>query len=266
MDANTYYSYLEKALLKLNEAIETIEKKSTDEFDSVDYSTVLNSLYKFRRQIVGMQNIHKFHKLSKESFIKKAENKTSNKIEISHTVKDYETPLSIASKYDVSLEDLLEINNLTSSEITAGTIIKVEVESGDDLTQVYNDIPTFGSQEGDLVLGKDAKINLDVDEDGDLKVLDPEETIKQGIISRLSSKTGDYPLDDTFGLDNLVGSEFPSSLLVNMAMMKISTQLALDSRIKSLNSIEVTKSQNEVDFQINVTAVNNKSLDITNEE
>lgn len=263
MDANTFYENLDLALSKLNSGIELIEAQVTDEFDTdINYSEVLDSLYRYKKQIVARQNLHKFYKMSKETFIKNAESGENKKVEITHTVKDYETVISIAQKYNITVEEILQKNNLTSSGITAGVEIQIDVNEKEDTVQTYEDIPTFGTQEGDYILGMDAANNLDADSDGDIKILEPVDTFMQGVNNRMKTKNGDYPLEISFGLDSLVGSELPAALLDNLAMVKIVSQLALDKRIKSINSLSSNKSENSIKYSINVTAINNKTLDI----
>ncbi len=262
MNSDKYYTDLKQANVLIGGIISEVEKKAVDEFTHVNYVGALNTLNKQKQKIERMLAIHKFVRLSKDIFKKMLDSKGSKSIEEIHVVKDYETPLTIAKKYNMGLSDLYRLNNKTSSEITTGTKIIVKAETTGSLSKTYEGINTFGSQEGMKVLGTDVSNGLDAGVDGDLGVLEPEKTLEQGVKNRLQTKQGEYPLEDDFGLEELVGTDFPSELIESLGIAKMSSQLLQDRRIEAVNNIKVESRQNGKIFTGNVSVVNNKTLDI----
>lgn len=257
--ANEYYKQLDEALRQIDLTIVDVERSMTDEYAATNYKTMLNDLNNTRRNILKMLAIHKYMRLSKEAFIAKSESPSSQKINITHTVSQFETPTGIALKYKMTLEDLLKKNNITTTEFTPGLMLKVELDDNGgtgELSKVYEDIPTFGSQEGILVLGKDTGNDLKC-VDGDLKILEPQDTIAQGVMNRLMTDSLSYPYEDEFGVRSLVGSELPFELIQGMYLLEINNQLNLDKRIESIESLVVERAGNGITISGVVQAVNN---------
>lgn len=260
MTATEYYNDLEQALKIVDEAIAKTEIKATDEFARVNYSEILNRLYNFKRSIERMQVVHRYNKLSKEAWVKQIQQKTPRRIEVAHKVKSFETPHGIAKKYGITVSELLQKNNITTSELTAGMTLYVEIASSGSLNKIYEEIPTFGDQEGDLVFGKDLGSELKVDTDGDLKVLEPLDTLRQGIENRIYTAAGDYPMLPEFGVPRLAGEEYPEEIIESFHKLKIIAQLGLDKRIQKIEGLEKEREQNAVTFTGTITAINNKEF------
>ncbi|MHB8841002.1 MAG: LysM peptidoglycan-binding domain-containing protein [Candidatus Aquicultor sp.] len=244
--------------------IVSVLNNMTDEYDTTNYAAMLNDLNNTRRNILKMLAIHKFMRLSREAFFAKSESPTSQKINTTHTVSQFETPTGIALKYKMTLEDLLKKNNITTTEFTPGLVLKVELDDNGgtgELSKVYEDIPTFGSQEGILVLGKDTGNDLKC-VDGDLKILEPEDTVAQGVMNRLMTDSLSYPYEDEFGVRSLVGSELPFELIQGMYLLEINNQLNLDKRIESIESISVERVGNGITISGVVQAINNTTVNI----
>ena len=257
--AAEYYKQLDEALRQIDLAIVDVERSMTDEYEATNYPAMLSDLNNTRRNILKMLAIHKFMRLSKEAFIAKSESPSSQKINITHTVSQFETPTGIAIKYRMTLEDLLKKNNITTSEFEAGLVLKVELDDNGgtgELSKVYEDIPTFGSQEGILVLGKDTGNELKCI-DGDLKILEPEDTVSQGVMNRLMTDSLSYPYEDDFGVRSLVGSELPLELIQGMYLLEIGNQLDLDKRIESIENLSVERAGNGITISGVVQAINN---------
>lgn len=257
--AAEYYKQLEESLKQIDLAIVDVQRSMTDEYDSVNYAQMLADLENTRRNVLKMLAVHKFMRMSKEAFIAKSESPTSQKINTTHTISQFETPMGIALKYKMTLEDLLRKNNITTPEFTPGLVLKVEIDDNSgmgELTKIYDDIPTFGTQEGISVLGKDAGNDLKC-VDGDLKILGPQDTVAQGVMNRLTTDSLAYPYEDEFGVRSLVGSELPSDLIQGMYLLEINNQLSLDKRIESIESLAVERAGNGITISGVVQAINN---------
>lgn len=262
MDATQYYNDLNKALVLVDGVIAETEAKATDEFAKVNYSKILNDLNKYRQLITKLLAVHRFMRLSKKGFMKNADQKTPKKIELEHTVKGFETPGKIAQAYNVSVESILKKNNITTETLTPGEVIKIEVENSETMQQVFEDIPTFGSQEGDLIYGHDVSNDLEVGEDGDLEILSNQATLAQGANNRLKTISGKYPLEPDFGIPEIAGTTLPQELLNGLLKLKIVAQFTADKRIREITDIQIEQDQNAINISGSMIAVNNKKLEV----
>jgi LysM repeat protein len=263
MTTTEYYIELESALKQVDLAIVDVENSMSHEYENANYVAILNELNATRRSILKMLSINKYMRISKEAFLAKSETSTQ-KIDTLHTVKQFETPIGIAVKYNMRLEDLLKKNNITTADIVAGIELKVEIDDSAGagvLTKIYEEIPTFGSQEGLLVLGKDVTNELKYS-NGDLTVLMPEQTVAQGILNRVMTNSGDYPYENDFGVTSLAGSELPNELIEGMALLEIESQIKLDKRISSIEQLTVTRNQNAIAITGILQTINNITIEL----
>lgn len=260
MNAYEYYGNLNQALTMIEITIAKTEVQQTDEFDTINYADVLSKLYLFKSIINKMINIHKYFKMSKEAFVKSSENKTSKRIEVTHIVKDYESAQTIANLYGITIEEILIKNNILTTGIIAGMELKVEIKNSNALITIYDEIPTYGSQQGQLVLGVDISNDLTLNGDGDFQSLNNLETIKQGVLNRISTPKGGYPLVNDFGLEIQPGADLPSDLKDSMILIKVVNQIEQDSRISKIENVNVKRSQNSITIEAIMKTINNETL------
>ncbi len=261
MSTNKYYYNLETAETEIERLIAKVTP--TDEYDSVNYSQLLfnlnNSLFEIRK----MKNMHKFFKLSKEDFIRQIDSEVLKQQQSIHTVREYETPLTIAEDYNISLDELLKINNASITDFTPGATIKVPV-TNETRIRIFENIPTYGSHEGSKVLGNDLPNELRADTDGDLLVLDNYDTLKQGILNRITTKQGNYPLEPDFGIDNYVGSDQPEELSGALRTTSIIAQIEQDARIEKITEYSETQKNNSTLYSIKVSTITNEEVSLEN--
>lgn len=257
MDIRQYYTDLQTALNNVELMIVQTEQKITDEYDAVDYSRVLFTLYGLKRNIKRMLVVHKIQGFSKEEFVEINTVENSGTIVVDHTIKSWETITSIAKLYNANISDILTYNNIKSDELITGTVIKVRTSSNTFINgaESNKDVPVYGSRVGENVYGKDWPDELVANSDGtDVKILEPIETLKQGITNRLSTRSGDYPLESDFGI-SLVGSEYPQELRDGLLSIEVSQQLELDPRIESIENVIVTSESNSSTIEVVVKAI-----------
>ena len=263
--ATEYYNQLKGALGQIDSAIVTIQNQMTDEFDSINYAQMLMDANNSRRSILKMLAINKFMRLSQDTFIEKIENPSSQKIIITYTVKQFDTPIGIALKFNMALQDLLQKNNIVTSDFVPGLVLNIEVDDSNgmgEFSKIYDDIPTFGSQEGLLVLGQDAGNDLKC-VNGDLNILAPEDTVAQGVLNRLTTDPAQYPYEKEFGVTNLAGTELPFDLIQGMYTLEVNDQLNLDKRIQSINSLVISRSGDGVIINGSFLALNNVPVNVS---
>lgn len=261
MDIKQYYMDLQTALNNVELMIVQAEAKVTDEYDAVDYSTALKTLYELMRNIKRMLVIHKTQGFSKTEFINANVVENNGMIVIEHVVKKWETITNIARLYNADVAEILTINSLISDDLVPGTVLNVKVSNTIIIDEKQNNtvnVPVYGSRVGENIYGYDWPDEFAADtKGGDIKILKPLGTLRQGITNRLSTKNGDYPMEDDFGI-SLVGSEYPKELRDGLLTIEASQQLEQDARIESIESITVTSEANNTSFEAVVNAIKGK--------
>jgi hypothetical protein len=256
-NGNLYYALLAQASL-LNEAtLDSFQGK--DEYDKNDYSAIIDVFTQVQRNIIRMASIHKYSKMSKERFINKVNNNSANKNIITHTVKTYETISSIADLYGNDVDEILKMNNKRSFEINPGEKLLIEVENS--TTDTINDIPTYADPIGSNVLGNDISKEL-ADRDNDIYVLPNTETLKQGILNRITTNRNAYPMILSFGIDTKNTFELPDDLFESLTTIKIQELLLEDKRIKNIENISLDKQENSLTYNISGEAIDNTKIEI----
>ncbi|HEX2868744.1 MAG TPA: LysM peptidoglycan-binding domain-containing protein [Ignavibacteriales bacterium] len=256
-----FFEKTERAISLLDNLTGQAEAARTDEFDTFDYSGYIEQLKELKRNVLRFQAAYKFLKLDKEDFIQGIDR--TGKVIVIHTVKDFETPLSIAKKYTTDLGEILILNDVKVEDIKAGRELKIVVNN-ESLSQVYDTIPTYGSQKGLEVLGRDLPNDLQADETGDLLVLGPIETLTQGVNNRISTKKGAYPLEENFGLSNIQKLEFPEDITNAMLMVGLSEELEEDARLSRIDSIEITSDRKAKEVLVQARTITNNMLRVNN--
>lgn len=248
-----YFDNIETGISLLNNQIALAS--TGDEYDSFDYSGYIFNLNEILRQLIWYKSAYKYMRMDKEEFLSYQD----KQVIITHTVKDFETPLSISKKYNKDLSEILILNNATIEDIVAGKELKILL-TNKSLYEIYQNIPTFGSQKDLLVLGNDLPNVLTEDEDGDFLVLDPVTTLEQGVNNRLKTKKGSYPLDDTFGTDVTNRLGFPDDIANALITVNISEQLEGESRLSSIESVKVGNDREKRTIEIQARTITNNML------
>ncbi len=232
------------ALYKLNAV--------TDEYDTDNTSQIARSLEIILCQARMMQVYERFAKLSKEDFITLTSGTSGGMILAEYIVKSYESPGTIAAKFGMSLAELTELNNMTSDGFTAGTVISVYVP-GKTMTITKDDIPVFGTHRGKGILGADLP-KEPIILNGDLAVLDNDDTFTQGMDILTRTVKGDYPMLD-FGITDYTGSDLPSDLVDNLLTTELMAQLGTDSRIARIDTFVIERQTGAVLPRITLTSI-----------
>ncbi len=233
---------------KINELISKVkhtykeDAARASEYDAIDHSFMILESERLLRLLTRQSKVHKFLGISKENFEKAIESGTSKKRKIRHIVTGYDTLFSISNQYKIEPEELLQLNNLKAGELTPGREITIEVE--DDLNPVTGiiDLPVIGEHRDKERLGRDLEVTLLPSSNGDLNVLAPEATVKQGIRLRLNSRKGDYPMNPGFGIDDYMNNDFPKDLKLLVIDKEAEVSIDRDRRISQIDYIGVTQS------------------------
>ncbi len=232
------------------------DAERVSEYDMIDHSTMILENERLERILRRQRKVYKFLGLSQEEFEQALTRGTVKKRKIRHIVTAYDTLFSISNQYKIDPGELLHTNNINSMELVAGTEILIEVEEQEEQPNLttQRELPVIGEHKGSELLGRDLKLTLLPDSNGDLSVLPPVETVKQGVWIRLNTLRGEYPLNPGFGMNNFLDIDLPSELRLSMIDKEAEINLTADLRIETIDQIQVTESTEAVtagNIQIN---------------
>lgn len=241
---------LRNTLDKTNKAISQITSMVKDEYDEINYLSVLKDLHLARVRTEQLLSMHKYYKITPEAY----ENRDNNYIEIKHVVRAYETINDIARRYNVTVDEILNYNHITTNDLKAGSVIKVAIKPIYN-TDIIADIPVYTQDiAGQEIYGRDISLE-DIGANGDLAVLDPVNTLKQCIINTITTERGNYPADD-FGVD------WDRNSSSNLWNVKVREYLLNDYRLQEVNNLDIQREGNAVLIQAEVTTINNDTLKV----
>lgn len=237
------FNEIDNILIKLKHTFRE-DAERISEYDIIDHSTMILENEKLERILRRQRKIYKFLGLSKDDFEQAIARGTAKKRKIRHIVTAFDTLFSIAETYKIDPGELLQTNNINSTELVAGTEITIEVDEQEQQPNLAGqvDLPVIGEHKGSELLGRDLKLTLLPDSKGDLSVLAPGDTVKQGVWIRLNTMKGDYPMKPGFGLNNYLNLDIPAELKLSMIDKEAELNLVVDKRISSIDSLQVTES------------------------
>lgn len=232
------------------------DSRAVTEHDTVDHSRMILENERMERLLKRQRKVYKFLGVTKEEFEMAIERGTGKKRKIRHIVTSYDTLFSIANNYKVDADVILQTNNITSGQITAGTTIIIEADS-EEITgnAVTRDLPIIAEHKGKELLGRDLADTILNESSGDLSVLNPDETLYQGMKIRLNARKGDYPFKPDFGIDTYFNVDLPNELRMSMIDAEAQASLESDPRVKEILAINLIESMEpETAGNIEITA------------
>jgi LysM repeat protein len=244
---------------KIQQAVDSINKINHDtlnrtEYDNIDYATSSKIRETALRILYRQRSMYKFLGLTKQQFDEILLNGKGNKRKVRHTITTIDTIFSIAKKYGVSAEDILTSNNLKASDIIVGKEIDIAINANITI-QRNQEIAVFAEHRGEELLGRDIISNCAPDITGDIAVLQPQETLKQGIRNRLNTKQGEYPLNSSFGINYFKESQLPEDLTDNMIINQAKQTLESDPRISRIVNISLARNGNAIIIEADVETI-----------
>ena len=266
-----YYSNIENGIAKLQalyaETVKRMSYVAQPDYDTTNWSDILCSIQDAINQLKILDSIHQFERLSKsemKSLMQAYEDGSgSGKVVIpyQYTVKDYDTPRLISLNFGIAWPTIAQYNGITDSFLIAGTIILIPLT--EEISQrISKNILVFGDQTGIKILGTDLPNALTA-ENGDLQVLNEKDSFKQNIDNILLTVKGDYPFYESFGGAVKMGQDYSGDALLSMVQMGISDSITADARIKEIDVLNVSKSDDsptKVNIELQVTAAQGESI------
>lgn len=191
-DTNELNQTSNKALAEITEkstVLEDVLVNASKNFNRLDDWELLEYLDEIRVRIRVINVISKFLRSSKyEGF-------NENSLGIDYVVTDFDTPESIATQDRANPQDdwvdIFTKNHLKETDYTSqqgGYLLNMGKKSVENL--FLNGV--VDNLYGDRVYGKDMDINFTFEND-DIKVLSPQETVKQSVSILANLKKGDIP-------------------------------------------------------------------------
>jgi hypothetical protein len=269
-----YYIEIEKTQFMFDTALNVLENKylllKDEDHDllSDDYSGSTYQMQNAVNQLEVLKNIHKFERVTKEQlqylFSSFDAGLGGGKIivDIEHVVTSYDTTRTISQKYNIPWQIIQDYNNISPSQLVPASIIRIPVQI--ELSQLsLQDISTFGSQQGNNILGTDITNTLDADNGGDLKVLSNEESFKQSIQNRLSMTPGSFPYYEEVGLDFKLNDESSIEERESVLQLRILNTLADDRKIQNVDITDGIRDKTSLNFSLIITAISGNKTVLT---
>jgi hypothetical protein len=270
-----YYSEVEKTKFMFDTALNVLENKLsllTDEDPDLaanDYSGQIFAIQSAVNQLEILDNIHKFEKITKEQmqylFSSYDAGLGGGKIviDMEYLVTSYDTTRTIEQKLNIPWVKIQDYNNILPSQLVPLLKIRIPIEV--PISQIaIQDIPTFGDQQGNNILGADLPNELTEDPiSGDLLVLSNEESFKQSIQNYFTMLPGSFPYYEEVGFDPKVSDEHNEEERDSILQLRIINTLSDDKRIKNVDISDGVKAGTNLNFALTITAVSGNKTAIS---
>jgi hypothetical protein len=167
-----------------------------------------------------------------------------------YTVGPTDTEQSIAERFGITWDFLLDVNGMTPDEaMLEGTELLVPRQKGVG-AQAIDGLPTFGSHLGRAAWGTDLRTDLAA-QDGDLVILSDGDVLEQGV---------DWIID-VFGAELVdVLNNTPEIVRVPLLQRKLRALLLQDLRIAGLDDVQTEITDTGFNIQVTVTAINGETI------
>jgi hypothetical protein len=270
-----YYKEVEKTKFLFDTALNVLENKLsllTDEDPDLadnDYSGQIFAIQNAVNQLEVLDNIHKFEKITKEQMQYILSSFDSGLgdgkiiIDLEYTVTSYDTTRTIEQKFNLPWIKIQDYNNILPSQLIP--LLKIRIPLEVPISQIaLQNVPTFGDQQGNNILGTDLPNELKEDPiSGDLAVLSNEESFKQSIQNYFTMLPGTIAYYEEVGFDPKVSDEHNEEERESILQLRIINILASDTRIKNVDISDGVKSGTNLNFALTITAVSGNKMVIS---
>jgi len=270
-----YYKEVEKTIFLFDTALNVLENKLSllpdedPDLSDNNYSEQIFTVQNAINQLEILDNIHKFEKVTKDQmqylFSSFDAGLGGGKIvvDLEYTVTSYDTTRTIEQKFNIPWARIQDYNNLSPSQLVP--LLKIRIPLETSISQVTNqDIPTFGDQQGNNILGTDFPNELAGDPiTGDLKVLSNEDSFKQSVQNYFTMLPGTIPYYEEVGFDPKVSDEYNEQEKESIIQLRIINALSGDARINNVDISDGTKTGTNLNFGLTITAVSGNKIAIS---
>jgi LysM repeat protein len=234
-------------IFKFKNEIKTLDDFAID-FNPTNYDDLIYQLEGTLFSLKQKKVQYRFDRMSREEFAKVLQNVSEGKppklitLTIDYKVTAFDTLQSISLKYGVTVQSILDYNKTndvdfeTAKELNSTIKIPQQVDLKEK--SIYDGLLVFGSQSGRNAWGTDWANGI-VFENGDIKVLDNEQTLKQGLLNRYGDY-GDIPGYEDQTIELPIGSDYPPDLVSNMLAVGVDVQFRRDPRVKDVLDVVVS--------------------------
>ena len=269
-----YYKEVEKTKFIFDTVLNTLQNKLSilpdedPDLSDNDYSGQIFAIQSAVNQLEVLDNIHKFEKVTKDQmqylFSSFDQGLGGGKviIDMEYQIASHDTTRSIERRFNILWSKIQDYNNILPSELIAGTTIRIPIEI--PISQLtIQDIPTFGDQQGNNILGTDLPNELAEDPTGDLAVLSNEESFRQSIQNYFDILPGTIPYYEEVGFDPKVSDDVGAQEKPSILQLRIVNVVAGDARIKNTEISDGVKTGINLGFKLTITAVSGSRVAIT---
>lgn len=170
-----------------------------------------------------------------------------------HAVDEFDTEGGLEDLYGISFDDILARNDLDPDDaLLPGRILEIPRDIDGQRGGRILDLPTFGSHVGRDAWGSDATPELEVDEDGDIIVIDGPELLIQGV---------DWLVEDNQDDLARIANDVPDIAVPASLRARMTSLLLTDARISSVDDVDVTAEDDGLVVEVVATAINGGTID-----
>ena len=269
-----YYSEVEKTQYLFDTALAVLENKllllpdEDPDLVSDDYSGAIFQMQNAVNKLEIMKNVHKFEKVSKEQmqylFSSYDAGLGGGKIiiDIEHIVTSYDTTRTIERKYNIPWSKIQDYNNIVPSQLYPTLVLRIPITI--NLNQVViQDVPTFGSQQGNNILGTDLPNELEEDSEGDLKVLSNEDSFLQSVKNAFAMLPGSLPYYEEVGFNPKLSDDYNAEERESILQLRILDALSGDKRVQDAEISDGVKQGVSLGFKLTVKAISGNKTVLT---
>jgi hypothetical protein len=267
-----YFAVVENTQALFDTVLNTLQNKlallTAEDPDLLDdnYSDAIFQIQSAVNQLSILDNVYKFERITKQQMqylfgsYDAGENSQKINVDVPHIVTQYDTPRTIERKYNMPWAIIQQYNNILPSQLTPLMTINIPLQI--PLSQIsQQDIPTFGDQQGNNILGMDIENGLEAGSDGDLKVLTPIDSFAQSIQNNLSMLPGTLPYYEDIGFDPKIEDNYNAEEKNSILQLRIMNTLLNDNRIKQVDISGGTKEGTLLNFDLTITSISgNKTV------
>jgi hypothetical protein len=251
------FSETKKILEKVDAELQRVSTFAKTELDNDNSLLILRELHYTKLFLERALSLNKYFKISQSSL------EAGGDIETIYVFKTYDNIIDIANKFNTSVESILTLNKITSTDLKAGMKLRIKVSSNERMAELTRNIPVFTDDvSGNEIYGRDLGNKLEIGDDGDIRVLSPERTLIQSILNNIVTEKGNYPTNQGFGM-GLYGDLIHSrELAESIWKVKIKTFLENDFRIKSVSDVDIRSDRDAVIISCTAETINNEILEV----
>lgn len=263
---NEYYAPFDNLIIELNKILGVIMNKlqnlSDDEImlNDFDFNSYIKEIEDRIAAATKKRYRYRFDRMNETEFeqVLRRDSEGNLTVALEHKIKQNETLRDISLKYNVAENVILNFNAITIQNFwdkrERNDIINIPIFLKEAERTIYENLSVYDSHSGKSAWGKDLSNDLKVI-DGKLKILNNEDTLKQGLLN-IMGEYGAIPFFEEFTFDPDWGRDYPKDFLEFFTKVKMERRLSLDPRVQEVIDITSQQVESGLKFEVKLYPIN----------